>query len=80
VNPQKNHKNWAVGITHTYGAWRKPLPWRFPMTYQRNTDPCVSILHQESIRPKDYENLTESLTAFATLATIQFAIRRLARM
>jgi transposase len=29
---------------------------------------------------KDYENLAESLTAFVTLAAIQFAIRRLARM
>ena len=28
---------------------------------------------------KDYENLAESLTAFVTLAAIQFAIRRLAR-
>ena len=28
---------------------------------------------------KDYENLAESLTAFITLAAIQFAIRRLAR-
>jgi hypothetical protein len=29
---------------------------------------------------KDYENLAETLAAFVTLAAIQFAIRRLARM
>ncbi len=29
---------------------------------------------------KDYENLAETLTAFVTLAAIQFTIRRLARM
>ena len=29
---------------------------------------------------KDYENLAETLTAFVTLATIQFGIRRLARL
>ena len=29
---------------------------------------------------KDYENLAETLAAFITLAAIQFAIRRLARM
>src|SRR5580698_1839760 len=28
---------------------------------------------------KDYENLAETLTAFVTLAAIQFALRRLAR-
>ena len=29
---------------------------------------------------KDYENLADTLAAFVTLAAIQFAIRRLARM
>jgi hypothetical protein len=29
---------------------------------------------------KDYQNLAETLAAFVTLAAIQFAIRRLARM
>ena len=50
-----------------------PRQWLAERTFSNGSAATVELA-------KDYENLAESLTAFVTLAAIQFAIRRLARM
>jgi hypothetical protein len=37
------------------------------------------LLRRPQPTPKDYENLADTLLAFVTLASIQIALRRLAR-